>query len=547
MLTLVACSEAPVQQDTPDAGVTVDSGSGSGDPDAAVPEDPGSFEVNLQRSQHPLVTGTTTSLMVNVTRHGAFAGAVTLEAAGLPAGVVAPPVTVAAGETTGTLELMTATTAAHSLPTTVTIKGTADTLTSIATATMTVRGLPGSIDQTFAGGKKLVPMGSASDTAYATAVQPDGKIIVAGFASAVHSGDFAVTRLDRDGNVDTTFGVNGKVFTDFGSLDSAYAVAVQPDGKIVVAGMATMPGSSFDFAVARYNSDGSPDTTFSGDGKATVAVGGGLDVAYAVIVQANGRIVLGGETNRATIPYDTDFALVGFLPDGSLDTTFGAQGIAITPVRAGTGRDVIFALAVARDASNPGDPVGNEKFYAVGGDNDFAVARYSANGQLDTTFGMQGLVTGVFQSTVGAARAIAVTPTGELFVAGHINHDFAAVKLSPSGAVAMPFGRSIAAVTSTNSDEAYGIVLDGNKPILAGWVYEGASQSPNFALVRLNTDGTLDNSFGTGGRVVTEMAQAGQPDQANAIALQTDSQIPAVRAIVVGSADNDFAIARYWQ
>jgi uncharacterized delta-60 repeat protein len=440
---------------------------------------------------------------------------------------------------------MTAMTATHSLATAVTIKGTADTLTASAVAMLTVRGRPGSIDQSFAGGKKLVPMGAANDSAYATAVQPDGKIVVAGFAAGEHGGDFAITRLEPDGNVDLTFGNSGKVLTDFGGgFDVAYSIALQPDGKIIVAGMATMSGSGFDFAVARYNADGSPDTTFSSDGKTTTAVGTGLDSAYAVIVQANGRIVLGGEAFRSAVPYDTDFALAGYLPDGSLDTTFGAQGLVITPVRAGSGRDVIFALAVARDGITPG---GAEKFYAVGGDNDFAVARYSPNGQLDMTFGNQGLVTGVFQSTIGAARAIAVAPSGELFVAGHINQDFAVVKLTTSGGVAVPFGRSIAAVTSTNSDEALGIVLDGDRPILAGWVYEGASQSPNFALVRLNPNGTLDSSFGNGGRVVTELASPGTPDQANAIALQSNSQVPTVRAIVAGSADGDFAIARYWQ
>lgn len=543
LLALVACSESPIQQDAPDAGVTVDSGSSA--PDADVPEDAGSFELGLPMPQQQLLTDTTTSLTVNVTRHGTFAGAITLEAAGLPAGVVAPPVTLAPGETTGTLSLMTAATASHSLPTAVTVKGTAATLTASAVAMMTVRGRPGSIDQSFAGGKRLVPMGAASDSAYATAVQPDGKIVVAGYAAGEHGGDFAITRLEPDGDLDVTFGDNGKVLTDFGGgFDIAYAVALQNDGKIVVAGMATMSGSGFDFAVARYNADGSPDTTFSDDGKTTTAVGTGLDAAYAVIVQANGRIVLGGEAFRSSIPYDTDFALVGYLPDGSLDTTFGAQGRVITPVRAGSGRDVIFALAVARDGVTSG---GAEKFYAVGGDNDFAVARYTPNGQLDMTFGNQGLATGLFQSTIGAARAIAVAPSGELFVAGHVNEDFAVVKLTSAGAVAMPFGRVITAVTSASSDEALGIVLDGNRPLLAGWAYEGASQSPNFALVRLNADGTLDTSFGTGGRVVTEMGAAGTPDQANAIVLQTNAHIPAVRAIVAGSADNDFAIARYWQ
>jgi uncharacterized delta-60 repeat protein len=126
------------------------------------------------------------------------------------------------------------------------------------------------------------------------AIQGDGKIVAAGFAGSDF--DFALARYNTDGSLDTTFGGDGKVTTDFagsGSRDEAHAVAIQGDGKIVAAGLAVVSGI-FDFALARYNTDGSLDTIFSGDGKVTTDFAGDFDVANGVVIQANGRIVAAG-------------------------------------------------------------------------------------------------------------------------------------------------------------------------------------------------------------------------------------------------------------
>jgi uncharacterized delta-60 repeat protein len=384
-------------------------------------------------------------------------------------------------------------------------------------------------------------MGASDDYAYAVAVQPDGNVLVAG-SRYEHLGDFAILRLTRDGAPDPTFGNGGMVFTDFGSFDSAYAIAVQADGKIVAAGTTTVQGSSFDFAVARYLPDGTPDTSFSDDGRLTTALGTDIDIARAIAIQPNGRIVVGGYTNRGTSSTGLDFALVRYMGDGSLDPTWGT-GVVITPMKANAGTDIVYGLALQQIDSET-------RVVAVGGDGDFIIARYRENGALDTTFGSGGKIVGLYGSVIGSARAVVAGSSGELYVAGHAQGDFALVKLTQAGQVDSTFGKVTTAISATKSDEANAVALDGNQVIAAGWVSEPDSSAGNFAVTRYAATGHLDTEFGNAGIVITPMATGTKPDVANAMALQIDERVPTVRAIVAGNAsntDNDFAIARYWR
>src|SRR5690606_4363918 len=160
----------------------------------------------------------------------------------------------------GTLTLHADAAAAHSLPTRVTVRAVAGTVEAGTELTVTVYGPPGSLDTSLGGGKLMFPAAAGDDYGYAVAIQADGKIVIAG-RGGEHLGDFALMRLDRDGNLDTSFGTGGRVLTDFTSTaDTAYAIAMQADGKIVVAGTTVGAGTSNDFAVARYLPDGSLDT-----------------------------------------------------------------------------------------------------------------------------------------------------------------------------------------------------------------------------------------------------------------------------------------------
>src|SRR5439155_10568876 len=145
------------------------------------------------------------------------------------------------------------------------------------------------------------------------------KLVVAGAAySNVTAGDFALARYNPDGSLDSTFGASGKVMTEFGfGWDVANALALQPDGKIVVAGSA-YSGPDHDFAIARYNSDGSLDTSFNGTGKVITSIGPGNDYANSVALQPDGKIVVAGRSLRGS---SGDLPVVAYNADCPLDAT----------------------------------------------------------------------------------------------------------------------------------------------------------------------------------------------------------------------------------
>lgn len=529
-LTLLACSDpSPAPEPSPDAA------------------DPADLALSLSTPRLPLRQGTDDTVEVAVTRRAGLEGAIVIEPVGLPAGVTFDPVTIEAGATTTTLVLHADATAAHSLPTPVQVRATLAASEASAELTVTVYGPPGSLDTSFGGGKLMIPAGAGDDQANAVAVQADGKLVIAG-RGAEHLGDFALIRLDRDGELDPTFGTGGRVLTDFaGASETIFALAIQPDGKIVAAGTTTVAGSANDFAVARYLPDGTLDPSFGTNGKVITPIGPDSDTAYALVLQPDGKIVVGGDSNRGSNQTGVDFALVRYTAAGALDAQFGTGGIVLTSIASNGGRDSIYALALQQID-------GEARIVAAGGEGDFTLARYRANGALDTTFGTGGKVANLFGSTIGAARAIAVTPTGNLAIAGHSHHDVALAQLTPDGALDPLFGtggKQLTAVSTTNWDEAQALAIDtAGKLLVAGWVFEGQSSAGNFVLARYLTDGTLDPSFGAAGLVVTAVAAGTKADQAMAIAIQPDDRVPTHRVITAGFAsvtNTDFAVTRYWR
>jgi uncharacterized delta-60 repeat protein len=192
-------------------------------------------------------------------------------------------------------------------------------------------------------------LGPKDDEAYALVVQPDGKLVAAGVTLTGSNSAIAVVRYNADGSRDTSFGSShsGIVRTSSGSSAKAYAVAVQPDGKIVVAG-SVFNGSNTDFALVRYTASGSLDATFGAGGIVRTPVGTGADIAYAVAVQPDGKIVAAGlRSNSARIGHKYDIALVRYDVNGNLDTGFGSGGTVRTAI--GPSDDVARALAIQPD------------------------------------------------------------------------------------------------------------------------------------------------------------------------------------------------------
>jgi uncharacterized delta-60 repeat protein len=524
----------------------------SPDPDRDPQEEPdeAAFELRVAGPKVPIVQGTTVEVAVELVRKNGFDGAVALTAASLPEGASMKPVTIASGANTITLELSAGADAAHSLPTEVELRGVAvdaEDVRGSTKLTVTVCGHPGALDTSFQGGRSIVTVGAGEDYANAMALAADGRILVAG-RSAENLGDFSLIRLERDGRLDAAFGTDGKVLTPVGSSsDTAYAIAVQADGKIVLAGSTTSEDTGLDFALVRYLPDGRLDAEFGEGGKVVTSLSEDSDTAFALIVQKDGKIVAAGEASQGTSKSGLDFALVRYNADGSLDESFGDRGRVLTPIASSSGRDVVYALASQEVG-------GEERLIAAGGEGDFALARYTARGELDASFGEQGKVTRVNGSVIGAARSVRLAADGKILVAGHSMHDFALARFSADGELDATFGdegRVIAPISTTNWDEAQGLAIEADgKIVIGGWTYEGNGSSGNFALARFEKDGAADETFGDGGVVVTPVGTNARNDVANAVLLASDDRIPAVRVLLAGSvnsSNHDFAVTRYWR
>jgi uncharacterized delta-60 repeat protein/uncharacterized repeat protein (TIGR01451 family) len=375
---------------------------------------------------------------------------------------------------------------------------------------------PGALDPTFGTGGEVTTDFGGSDTVRAVAVQTDGKIVAAGLSGA---GDFALARYNVDGSLDSTFGSGGKVTTDFGGFDAAFGLVVQPDGRIVAAGQ----GGGGNFALARYNADGSLDPTFGSGGKVTTAIGGALGVA----LQPDGKIVAVGGGGPAS-----DFVAARYNPDGTLDTSFGSGGVVTTdlgPFEAAT------AVVIQADG----------KIVATGSTSsgNFALVRYNADGSLDASFGSGGIVTTNFGFSSSFGGALVIQADGKIVAAGRGGTDFLVVRFNGDGSLDTTFGSGGVVTTDFGGvlfDAAFGVALQSNgKIVAAGSAFNGFSSSADFALARYNADGSLDASFGSGGKVTTDF---GGFDVANAVGLQTDGKIVAAGT---GGSGSDFALARY--
>ena len=269
----------------------------------------------------------------------------------------------------------------------------------------------GTLDTTFSGDGKVGTDfgGNIVAKANAVAIQSDGKIVVAGETGNPINFDsyFVVARYNTDGTLDTTFSGNGWVRT--GSGNYAYALAIQPNGKLVAAGS----GWSCDFVLARYNTDGTPDTNFSGNGKVrTDFTGGGLDYAYAVAVQTDGKIVAAGQTTNINNG-DHDFGLVRYNSNGTLDTAFSGDGKVVTGFGAAEN-----ARALIIQPNGKLVAAGFRTNSSNSGIEDFALARYNSDGTLDTNFSGNGKTLTDFGGHDRAA-ALARQPDGKIVAAGN--------------------------------------------------------------------------------------------------------------------------------
>jgi len=412
----------------------------------------------------------------------------------------------------------------------------------------------GDLDKSFGvGGKVITDFSGGEDEATAVAIQNDGKIVAVGSTIkplVAANRDFALARYNADGSLDKSFGTGGKVATDFGNSDIALAVAIQQDGKIISAGKAFKNGQSATdtgnyFAVARHNSDGSLDTSFGSGGK----VIGDLGAADALAIQDDGRIVAAG-VGLDDSPFPAPaFVVVRYNVDGSLDTSFGGSGRVTTAFFPGGavsgGGNTVRGVVIQADGKIV---AAGSAFNSVAMRTVYALARYNSDGSLDMSFGSGGKV---LSSILDDSFAIALTiqSHNKIVVAGSASARdgsgtaFAVARYNGDGSLDASFGSGGKA-----TDDFFGIGsivravtfrADG-EIVAAGSVPKG-KKGFDFAVARYKSDGSLDTRFGSGGKVITELS-SDEDDDANAVAIQSDGQI-----VVAGTTDtgDEFALARY--
>lgn len=392
----------------------------------------------------------------------------------------------------------------------------------------------GVLDTTFHSpdGYVLWDGGSGYDRGRDIALQQDGKIVVTGYMTNGTDDDLMVIRFNKDGTLDAGFGTNGAYIYDGGNgNDVAYAIAVQSDNRILVAGDSSN-GLDSDVIVLRLDTDGNQDPNFGSNGIYTYDSGNGYDSVLDLLVQSDGSIVMCGYRSNGT---DNDILVMRLNANGVLDTTFGANGVAIYD--GGNSHDSALRLTVQNDGKILLTGTSHN-----GSDNDIIIARFNANGTLDTSFGTGGIVLydgGDYDRGYG----IDTNSNGNILVTGVrtkpdpniTDYDIPVICFDSNGNLDTSFGNNgIALFDGGNREECYSLIVQNDDTILvAGHSGNSAAGPSDWSLVVLkyNPDGTLDTTFGSNG--VYQYNPTDNTEWGYGLALQTDGKI-----VVTGQAHN---------
>jgi uncharacterized delta-60 repeat protein len=393
----------------------------------------------------------------------------------------------------------------------------------------------GILDNTFSSdGMVKTSIGGIQDFGISVAIQSDGKILQGGYSYNGSNFDFALTRYNSNGTLDTGFDIDGIVTTDFAGLyNEGRTVVVQADGKILLAGV-TYNGSNYDFAMARYNPDGSLDDSFGVLGKVKTDISGSNDYVNSIIIQPDQKIIVGGTSYNGS---EEDFTVARYNSDGSLDLSFSSDGI--TTIDFTNSIDTGISLSLQDD--------GKIVFGGWTGDypsSDFALVRLNEDGTLDSSFDSDGKVFIDLQSSYDQLSAVVVQNDGKILLGGTTSvgfqNNFSLIRLNSDGSLDTDFnttGKLLIDAGPENLDYGTALALQSDGKILFGG-YSTDGSNGDFVLVRIFENGVLDLNFDFDGKVSTDFA--GANDQAFAIAVQNDNNI-----LLAGTSDYEFAMARY--
>lgn len=388
----------------------------------------------------------------------------------------------------------------------------------------------GSPDNSFGtSGAVITNVAGTGDMAYSVAIQTDKKIVLGGFTTIASAQYFALTRYWPDGTVDSSFGINGRAIAGFDTLTFAYltAIKLQQDGKIVAAGYA---GNS-NFALLRFNTDGTVDSTYGVNGRVVTNFAGQTVTGNALAIQPDGYIVVAGNVG-------CDIGLCRYKTDGTLDAAFGVNGIKLIDFGACEKANAVILL--------PGGKIlvgGSTQTGAIG---QFLLLRCKANGQIDASFGTGGKTTLLPRQTYNAIYSLALQANGKIVAAGlakYFSSAYGVARFSSNGAPDSSFGTNgilVHQFTNT-SEEARAVALQADGKILvAGNINDGGALQA--AMVRLTSGGTVDSTFGIYGEVRTGL---GNGTFGYSLVIQGDAKIVVGGYSYFAARGNDFSVLRY--
>lgn len=394
-----------------------------------------------------------------------------------------------------------------------------------------VQAAAGVLDPTFGNGGKVITDFGGDEDVSTTLIQPDGKIVAIG--SAVSGNGFTVARYNTDGTLDLTFGSAGKVATSFfNTTQTANGGVLQPDGKIIVGGTA-FKINHYVFALARYNVDGSLDSSFGSGGKVDADLFAD-DQASAIGLHQDGKIVAVGQTFSNG---NNGLAMAQYNPDGSLDSGFGVGGrVFVNNTISGFGG---LRLASAFQPDNKIILGGFKPSIST----DFAVLRLNADGSIDTSFGTNGEVATDFSTGNDSLFGMALQTDGKIVAVGRTDQSFIArsalARYSSDGSLDTSFGvgGKVVSPSPNNFDELRAVLIQGDGKILTG-----GSTNAGLLVARYNSDGTFDQTFGSGGRAV--IAVGDLVPTVKSLAIQSDGKIIAAGLVFNFDTGLDFVLVR---
>ncbi|MBC8045588.1 MAG: T9SS type A sorting domain-containing protein [Fimbriimonadaceae bacterium] len=401
--------------------------------------------------------------------------------------------------------------------------------------------LPGTLDSTFSNdGFVITGLGTNFDFGSDVAIQPDGKIVVAGTVGTHPNQDFGVLRYNSNGTIDSSFDEDGIVITDFGYNEICYTVTVQPDGKIIAAGVTHDDASQY--ALVRLNDDGSLDDSFGEDGLSILDFGHfGHHEVNDIMMLPDDKILFGGWNDGfGGLGGGDNFAVCRLLSDGTPDESFGTDGQVTTTI---LDDDYGFSIAVQPDGKIVVGGKGGEGAYF-----EIVMMRFTADGIIDSTFSGDGKYILDEGTCNDAIYAVAVQTDGKIIAAGGtcndgVDDDFIVLRFNDDGTLDDTFdddGKVITEMPGISLIRAV-LVQPDNKILTAGYA-QGTNL--DYALVRYNADGSLDYTFGEDGVVLTHLGTAA--DEIFGMQMQADGKIVVAGSSANGAAGRDFSAARYF-